>query len=163
MKPFMVNSLAVAFDRERIVLSPFDDVLHKQLIDYNVERISQSGMPVYTSKNEHYVDALGLAHLAFVLEFPRLTAMIKQPEYNTKLQISSATLGGQRVANAFAQISQPFNPWKNASQDKDTDDLYGDKPYWTKVPMTKSGGNKPFLTASWGSRTGKGFKGRTMW
>ena len=30
MKPFMVNQLSVSFDRERIVLSPFDIILHKQ-------------------------------------------------------------------------------------------------------------------------------------
>ena len=97
MKPFMVNQLTVSFDRERIILSPFDEVLHKQLIDYSVERVSQSGVPVYTSKNEHYVDALGLAHLAFVLEFPQLTAMIKKPEFTNKIAHTNVSLGQKNV------------------------------------------------------------------
>ena len=164
MKPFMVNQLTVSFDRERIVLSPFDDILHKQLIDYNVERISQSGIPVYTSKNEHYVDALGLAHLAFVLEFPNLTAMIKKPTFTNKIEHSSVTLGQNRIINAFKDISSSFsNPWKNQSNRNNDDDRYGDKPYWTKVPMTRSGSNSSIRSTNWGSRTGRGFKGRSTW
>ena len=54
----MVNSLVKVFEEHRIILSPFDNTLHKQLVDYVVDRITQSGLPVYTSKNEHFVDAL---------------------------------------------------------------------------------------------------------
>lgn len=162
MKPFMVNQLVLAFDRERIVLSPFDDVLHKQLVDYEVERISQSGMPVYTSENEHYVDALGLAHLAFVLEFPRLTGIIQEPQFATKIEHTNVSLGQKRVMSAFSEISQPFsNPWNNRSSKNDDDDLRGDKPTWIKVPPGKK--HSVARIATWGSRTGKGFGGRSMW
>lgn len=34
MKPFMVNQLAAAFEQDRIILSPYDEILHKQLIDW---------------------------------------------------------------------------------------------------------------------------------
>lgn len=167
MKPFMVNQLTISFDRERIVLSPFDEVLHKQLIDYEVERVSQSGLPVYTSKNEHYVDALGLAHLAFVLEFPQLTAMIKKPQFSNRIEHSSISLGEKRVNKAFRDISEPLqNPWQNKNNNKDNDDLPGDKPYWTKIPMNKTNilsSDYHSSRTNWGKRSGQGFRGRSMW
>lgn len=165
MKPFMVNQLSVSFDRERIVLSPFDIILHKQLVDYAVERVSQSGIPIYSSKNEHYVDALGLAHLGFVLEFPQLSSLIKKPKCATKIKHSVASLGANRVKNAFKSISQPIkNPWKNYNthNKNDDDDLPGDKPYWTKAPKINSNSQR-YKTAKWGNRTGVGFKGRSLW
>ena len=165
MKPFMVNQLSVSFDRERIVLSPFDIILHKQLVDYAVERVSQSGIPIYSSKNEHYVDALGLAHLGFVLEFPQLSSLIKKPKFTTKIKHSVASLGANRVKNAFKSISQPIkNPWKNYNthNKNDDNDLPGDKPYWTKAPKINSNSQR-YKTAKWGNRTGVGFKGRSLW
>ena len=87
MKPFMITQLATAFERDSIILSPFDETIYKQLIDYNVQRISQSGIPIYTSENEHFVDALALAYLAFVLEFPELTNIIKEIEICNKRMV----------------------------------------------------------------------------
>lgn len=65
--------------------------------------------------------------------------MIKKPEFSNKIVHTNVSLGQKRVMNAFREISEPFsNPWKKASSNKhDSDDLYGDKPYWTKVPMNK--------------------------
>ncbi len=163
MKPFMVNQLGLTIDRERLILSPCDKTLQDQLINYSVERISQSGQPVYTSKEEHFVDALGLAHLAFVLEFPKVTQLIKVPEFSSKILHSSKLLGEKRVSKAFRDIEQPtLNPWKNRmSSANDDDDLPGDKPYWTKVPMGR--GHSPVKAVRWGSRTGRGFSGRSNW
>lgn len=163
MKPFMVNQLGLTIDRERLVLSPCDKTLQDQLINYSVERISQSGQPVYTSKEEHFVDALGLAHLAFVLEFPKITQLIKVPEFSSKILHSSKLLGEKRVNKAFRDIEQPtLNPWRNRmSSANDDDDLPGDKPCWIKVPMGR--GHSPVKTVRWGSRTGRGFSGRSTW
>ena len=55
-------------------------LIDKQLIDYEVVRKQVNGDPVFSDKNEHFVDALGLAYLAFVLEFPDLTRGIKKVE-----------------------------------------------------------------------------------
>ena len=60
MKPFMVNQLAITFERGNMILSPFDETLHKQLVDYSVEKISANGKPIYTSINEHFVDIIFL-------------------------------------------------------------------------------------------------------
>lgn len=84
LKQFMVEQLKIAFERDQVALSPFDEVLHKQLIDYEV--IRRSGVtkdPVFTDKDEHFVDALGLAYLAFVLEFTDLVDVIKDTVVET--------------------------------------------------------------------------------
>ena len=94
MKPFMITQLQIVFDREKMILSPFDEVLNKQLVDYEVEKISASVPPVFTSVNEHFVDALGLAYLAFVLEFPDLANIIKKPQATSVIESSPVQSGG---------------------------------------------------------------------
>lgn len=163
MKPFMVNQLALAFERDRIVLSPFDEVLHKQLIDYVVDHVSQSGQPVYSSKDEHFVDALGLAYLAFVLKFPDITKGIKRIENSTLIEHSDAQIGSGRASAALREISSTTiaNPWKNLAQvGKAPGERQGDYQQWVKVPMRGSSG--PSTRSTWGSRGG-GFMGRSMW
>ena len=51
MKPFMVNQLTLAFERDRMILSPYDDVLKKQLTDYEVLKITQAWVSQYTYEN----------------------------------------------------------------------------------------------------------------
>lgn len=163
MKPFMVNQLALAFERDRIVLSPFDETLHKQLVDYVVDRVSQTGQPIFTSKNEHFVDALGLAYLAFVLKFPDITKGIKRIENSSKIEHSGVQLGASRANAALRQISSSAvpNPWKNLQQiGKAPGERKGDYQKWVKVPMKANLGTS--TRSSWGKRSG-GFSGRSMW
>lgn len=165
MKPFMVNQLTLAFEREQLILSPFDDTLHKQLIDYCVDHTTQSGQPVYTSKNEHFVDALGLAYLAFVLKFPRLAKAIKEPQFSHRVEHIHKQLGNERANAALREIQTPSsNPWKSMPKQigKEPGERKGDYQQWVKVPLnSKSGGR----TNTWGSRGGfgGGFTGRSLW
>lgn len=164
MKPFMVTQLQIAFERNTMMLSQFDEILHKQLIDYEVERQSQSGQPVFTSKNEHYVDALGLAYLAMVLEFPHLTKMIKKPETSTKIEFSNRQLGAGGLNRMFKEIEDPQKSGMSKVLNYDPTDLPGDRQTWVKTSSSYrssgSGGN-------WGSRAAgsrrSGNGGRSMW
>lgn len=97
MKPFMVNQLTLAFERDRMILSPYDDVLKKQLTDYEVLKITQAGVPQYTDENEHFVDALGLAYLAMVLEFKDLTGTIEDVKTTSEFSISHKQIGGNQM------------------------------------------------------------------
>lgn len=164
MKPFMVNQLARAFERDQILLSPFDEVLHKQLVDYCVDHLSQGGQPVYTSKNEHFVDALGLAYLAFVLNFPLITGAIKKPEFASGVYHSEAKIGSLRVEQALREISLPAaDAWKDyKGKDRDKAERKGDFQQWVKVPLKAElpGRGSGSL---WGSRTGRGTGGRSIW
>ena len=165
MKPFMVNQLVIAFDRGRISLSPFDDVLHKQLVDYVIERISQNGQPIYTSKNEHFVDALGLAYLAFVLKFPDITRAIKVPKNSTKIEHSSVMLGMRKAGQALRSLDKPIvNPWKDRVEQNQI--LRAEEPKeagqnWVHVPVERQ---LPVAHIStWGSRGGFGQSVRSIW
>lgn len=162
MKPFMVTQLQIAFERELMMLSPFDEVLHKQLIDYEVEKISAFGDPVFSSKNEHFVDALGLAYLAFVLEFRELTQMIKKPETSNKIEFTGVQLGAARLNNAFNGLG-PSTPDFKKVLNYDPTELPGDRPTMVRVNQSyrsnASGG-------SWGSRSSGSRRnggGRSMW
>jgi replicative DNA helicase len=126
MKPFMVNQLVIAFERKRMILSPFDETLHKQLVDYTVERIGKNG-PVFCSINEHFVDALGLAYLAFVLEFSALVNTIKEEEYTSKAFVVKNTVGARSINQLFNSIKDPYSQ-KTSSTNRDNDDCKGDRP-----------------------------------
>ncbi len=159
MKPFMINQLQIAFEREKMILSPFDEVLHKQLIDYEVIREGVNG-PVFTDKNEHFVDALGLAYLAFVLEFTELTDTIKKPENSSIIKQSRNNLGQARLNLALKEIEAPLNSEIQKVLTPDPRELRGDRPTWVKVDSGyKSRGGSG---ASWGSRAGRGVS-RSSW
>jgi len=165
LKQFMVSQLTLTIERDRLILCPFDEVLHKQLVDYSIDRISQSGLPVYTSKNEHFVDALGLAHLAFVLKFPDLTEAIKTVKNSNTMEHSSVNIINRNGNAALRDITSTANPWKNRSPlkqiGKDPGERRGDYQKWVKVPM----GSRSFSSSGgsgWGSRSGS-FSGRSMW
>lgn len=170
MKPFMINQLTMAFEREKIMLSPFDETLHKQLVDYEVKRIGTNGRPIFTDVNEHFVDALGLAFLAFALEFPDITKTIKKIEHKATIIPSSVQIGQERVQAAIKSVQNMFNavnPWgnlKNGSMntEKCKDPCEVDKPKWFKVDMPA---RSPFRrnSSGWGSRSPSGGMGRSMW
>lgn len=163
----MVTQLQIAFEREMMMLSPFDEVLHKQLIDYSVEKISMSGQPVFTSENEHFVDALGLAYLAMVQNFPEITNMLKEPETTTKVEFSKRTLGSAGLNSLFADVEKTATNQSNLiTPTYDPTERRGDRPSQFKVPLGYK--SKSSMISSWGSRTSGtrrngGGVGRSSW
>lgn len=65
LKPFMVNNSVNLFEKGKIVLDPKDKLMIQQLEEYRVKSISASGKPIYTDENEHAIDSMNLALLAF--------------------------------------------------------------------------------------------------
>lgn len=162
LKPFMVSQLATSFERERIVLSPYDEVLHKQLIDYEVDKISASGIPTYTSKNEHFVDALGLAHLAFVLEFPNISDIIKEIERKNMFNMTGVQLGGMSMKLNLEE-TKVNNVWDNqqGAVPYDPTEHKDDQPpriIYNNAPPQRGGSS--FSGGDWGSRSSS-FHGRS--
>ena len=158
-KPFMVNQLQIAFERDRIILSPYDDVLAKQLTDYEVVQMSKAGIPQYTSENEHFVDALGLAHLAMVMEFKELTGVVEDIKTTSDFHISNKQMGG---AGMYATSVNRVNTDSRISDfyaNNDWDDLPGDRQTWVEVDMdyrsAKAMSNRfGGRSSGWGSRSG---------
>lgn len=161
VKQLMVNQLVLAFERDRIIMSPFDTVLHKQLTNYEVEKINANGKPIYTSKDEHFIDALGLAHLAFVLEFKELTKTIKDIEVSSKIAFSNKSIGKSGLNQMLNEIQGSYS--SNGAQLKPSDDLRGDRPTWVKVSQNYRSGSSS-RGGSWGTRGGRsGGFGRSNW
>lgn len=168
MKPFMVNQLALAIEREQLILSPFDEILHKQLVDYEVERISASGQPVFTSVNEHFVDALGLAFLAFALEFPDIAGTIQKVDFTTHAVgvdspfAENADQIIQSVQSGFGSVRNAWSNLKNGSisYEEAQDPREVDGPKYFKIPAASVRRN--MQRSSWGSRGRGGFGGRSM-
>ena len=162
MKPFMVNQLTIAFERNMLMLSPFDETLYKQLIDYSIVRISQNGTPVFSSENEHFIDALGLAYLAFVLEYPKLTKTVKKLEHATQVRAESCQLNQSGFFSAVRDIMSGFNVWTSKPRLKPDNDLPGDRQTWVKTDIAPLQQRRQ-RTCSWGGRFSGGSGGRSMW
>lgn len=159
MKPFMVNQLTIALERERMILSPYDNTMRKQMTNYVVERVSQNGDPVYSSKDEHSIDALGLSYLAMVLKFPKIARQVTTPEFTAKVYTSERNFSEK--AMAAIQLSEtPGSYSKNDLLKKiDTSEPRGERANYVKIPLgynAKKSGN-----FSWGSRNS--FTRRTTW
>ena len=171
MKPFMVNQLTMCIEREQLILSPFDETLHKQLVDYEVVRQGANGNPVFTDKNEHFVDALGLAFLAFVLEMPNLTRTIQEVDFTAELiSGESPILASAEKRMNRMRYNNGQNPWKDLkngsiSFEDAHDRSDGDQPTVFQVSPSyfKRGQN---FANNWGSRfsrySGRNSGGRRM-
>lgn len=149
----MVSQLQIAFERENLILSPYDEVLYKQLIDYEVEKIGANGNPTFTNKNEHFVDALGLAYLAMAMEFKELTGVLKDIDVSSKIHISDVNLtykdsvqraGEMRMKNVSPEIKE-F--WENT----DFTELRGERQVWVKTDFS-SFERSNYSVSSWGNR-----------
>ena len=157
LKQFMVNQLSIAFERGRIMLSPYDDLIYRQLTNYTVVRIGQNGLPVFTDTDEHFVDALGLAYLAFVLEFPDLAKGIKKLENTSAIIVSNKEVG----MPGKADLNFMKNGLKNPYLDKvDFSERRGERQTYFKVPLGKPLHRGP---SSWGNRGGSGEGLRKSW
>jgi len=84
VKPFMVNNAQIAIERGRLKISAYDTMVKEQLMNYRVIRETVLGQPVFTSENEHALDALMFALLAFTIEHPNIANVIKKTEYARK-------------------------------------------------------------------------------
>ena len=159
----MVTQLQIAFERNNMILSKYDEILYKQLIDYEVVKINQNGTPSFTSENEHFVDALGLAYLAMVLEFKELTGVMKDREVASVIETTSKKLinhnglvDSMTRANEISPEIQEF--YQNYQTDEDADE----QQRWVKTNFSsKIKSNNNYRNTGWGSRDGTSFGSRS--
>lgn len=164
LKPFMVNQLQIAFERDRLILSPWDDVLKKQLTDYEVEKITEAGVPKYTSENEHFVDALGLAYLAMVLEFKNITGTVEEIKVSSKVKHINKKLAPQ-AAIADTTTRTNLDPRiQEFYSNTDFSEREGDRQQWVKVDIDYRSARSGGTSSRWGSRSiGSGGGFRRSW
>lgn len=162
MKPFMVNQLQIMFERNRLILSPYDNVLYKQLIDYVIERMGANKQPIFTSKNEHFIDALGLCILGFVLEFPEIGGTISNVETKSIITESPVSLNQKSINSLYQSLETSIRPSGYQKQlESIRNDEDRDKAKYIKV--NSSYRNNSYSSSSgWGSRASRS-SGRTLW
>lgn len=142
IKPFMVNQLVYVLEQDMLMLSDSDAVIWKQMENYQVVRVTATGQPVFTSENEHTVDALMLAVLAFQLEFPQLADIMKEMRV------------ARTIAETHFQMSDPLKlidlgaAFKKKDQQSSWDEPGSPPP--RKVPIGYS--KKDGAQYSWGAR-----------
>ena len=160
LKQFMVNQLTISFERNKLILSPYDKVLYRQLCKYEVVKTTQDGDAVYSSKDEHFIDALGLAHLAFVLKFKELTNTIKDAEVKAEISFSNKAIGKAGVAQMFNEIQSSYTSMSSSNQI----DPEGDGNHVIRQPIARTGFIDS-MSRNWGSRSVYRSKscGRSIW
>jgi len=113
MKPFMVENAVRRFEREQIIFSEHDEELYRQLIGYQIVRISPSGAPIYEAgaDGDHDLDAFVLSILAFQMELSELTNI----SYSTNITFSGRI--GEKISDVpSATKSGENNPREIAPQ-----------------------------------------------
>jgi hypothetical protein len=148
VKPFMVNQTAILLERNQILLSPFDDMIWKQFMDYQVVKVTQNGRPVYTSENEHALDAFMLTILGFTLEFPEITKILEEIRV-ARTSIPIKNHQEEKIAEkVFGGHREVYTPIKPAREREPRDNPHW---HWTKVPL---GYSKKKGISPWGRGSG---------
>lgn len=107
-KNFMVNQTSIIVERGQLLMSQYDDMVWKQMMDYQVIRKTQSGKPIYTSENEHSLDALMLTILGFTLEFPEITKILEEIHYATRSHMHKQNSEGKIREKMFESERELF-------------------------------------------------------
>ncbi len=144
-KNFMVNQTSILLERDQILLSPFDDMVWKQMMDYQVVRITQNGKPIYTSENEHALDALMLTILGFTIEFPNITKILEDIKVARKALHFKNTVQESLQKKVFGGYRDVYQPTKHKPEREEKDNPAW---HWNKVPLGYS--KKRSSSGHWG-------------
>ncbi len=85
IKGFMVDQTSIILEKDLLILSKHDTLVWKQFEDYQVIRTTQTGARVFSSNNEHALDAFMLTILGFTMQFPELANIIKTAKKSTHI------------------------------------------------------------------------------
>lgn len=145
-KQFMVNQTSIILERDQILLSAFDDMVWKQMMDYQVVRISQNGKPIYTSENEHALDAFMLTILGFTLEFPEITKILEEIRIARKMKVSNQSATKDKLTEkVFGNLPDVFSK-KQTQREREPRD--NPNWHWNKVEL----GYSKKTSTKWGRR-----------
>ena len=119
LKPFMVNNSVNLFEKGKIVLDPKDKTMVQQLEEYRVKSISASGKPIYTDENEHAIDSMNLALLAFEQHYGELLKKVFSIKTifigtldNRDVDVKSRTfIGDEEIEVPIGRIEAPSSTY----------------------------------------------------
>lgn len=131
-KSFMVNQTAIVLERDQILLSPFDDLIWKQMQNYQVVKRTAHGKPIYTSEYDHALDALMLTILAFTLEFPEITKILEEVRVARKAYRINSNEEERLKKQLFDRDKDIFD-YKKAKRLREPRD--NPRWHWERVPL----------------------------
>ncbi len=91
LKPFLVNQTTLLLERGQLRIPHKDvsEVIHRQMTNYQVIRVSEKSQePVYTSEDEHALDAMIFALYAFINDYPDLVNIVYKTEAARQISIN---------------------------------------------------------------------------
>lgn len=110
-KAYMVENAVRKFENGHITFSKDDTLLKKQLLNYIVKSVSESGKPIYGFENkqlgDHRLDALNLALVAWALEEGNMARFNRSPV--TKVGVVGSQ-GHQMLSMANRSSDKPSSP-----------------------------------------------------
>mgnify|MGYP001602090489 FL=1 len=100
-KPFLVENTVRRFETRTFSFPDSDNILEEQLSNYIIDRITQTGTPVYKpqdeTKGDHTLDAVMLALVGFTLE----KTPLGHPIYTTGITFSGQF--GEKISSDVGQ------------------------------------------------------------
>lgn len=111
IKPFLVNQTTLILERGQLIIphKDVDEVISRQMTNYNVERVSpKTGEPTYTNVDEHALDAMMLSIFAFIDRMPEIAKTIEEVKPATSIGFADIRLIDPlgRIYNGFDQTAQ---------------------------------------------------------
>ena len=157
----MVDQLCILFERDKIIISDYDEVIIRQLENYRVvKRSTLTGAPTFTDEDEHTIDGICLCALGFVENYPEFVNTLVMANY-------AHSMGTIKVKTREVILDQDLNKDKTYLQPV-TDKLSSvwdepGAPPLQKVPVgTKPKGKELFSWSKRGTNTVKPIK-RSSW
>ncbi|WAT23545.1 phage terminase large subunit family protein (plasmid) [Bacillus halotolerans] len=144
-KNFMINQTSILLERDQIVVSPFDDMIWKQMMDYQVVRISATGKPQYTSENEHALDSFMLTIMGFTLEFPNITKILEEIRVGRKVKVSKSNNQEALQEKVFGGYRDVYQSGKNKREIEEKDN-----PNWHLNKVTLGYSKRKKSSSLWG-------------
>jgi replicative DNA helicase len=114
IKPFMVNNSVIVFERNAIMLNPYDKKLIKQFEDYRIKSIGVDGTPTFVETNEHIVDAVNLALFMFEQKYGDLLKRVTQnrcallPRLDIKDEVKPRTEESKKNHNLITVLGTSY-------------------------------------------------------
>lgn len=113
-KHFMVNQLQILFERDRLMISDYDDMIIKQLENYQVVKKTVKGEPIYTDADEHTLDCIMLCILGFVEKHPEIINTIFNIESTSKvaeIKVKSRNLLEEKILTSNIDKKNLGDDW----------------------------------------------------
>jgi replicative DNA helicase len=143
-KTFMVNQATIMLERDQLMISKHDDMIYTQMERYQVVKRSTTGKPIFTSENEHALDAFMLTILCYNHEYPELAKILEKNRIATTMGFVKKTLHSNEEKKIFGSEKSKRN--KN---EVDSGDSNYAKHMQSIVFHSKNGAT---AKRSWGSR-----------